>query len=427
MATAPSLIGSSTTSYNPTPATGATPFGRTIQNLQEKVNLNVLEPATLQYLHQNVQHVALTSMKIYMDKIAKDCFVTMAEGFSEGLDQLIKLSEEIARKNLHAREGVQLISEMKKAAKKPPTFNRSFFESKIADLDNEGADPTLTASLIAKLDEFELKAQRANTPSLRALALANEFLEASSHPETFSPDYFVAEIAALEAQKANPAAIGILRDALRLVTNGPAGMKPQPPAASTPEATPYVSAGEEEETEMKEPLMPPSHSDITILVEMLRLHRTDAQAAMNQIQSLSPIVYNNIDKAQADPVIREREIQRTLVWTLLTLIRGNLSEQSKINEYLDHLDKMKLDARDLPSGKKNLAHYLYERLYYTYKAEAEKSGSGLLHPHDGVFKGDFGRVAFRGEAGTLDRRFLDITLEEVYKEIVDTLWKSPQQ
>ncbi|MBS0604381.1 MAG: hypothetical protein JSS60_05005 [Verrucomicrobia bacterium] len=97
----------------------------------------------------------------------------------------------------------------------------------------------------------------------------------------------------------------------------------------------------------------------------------------------------------ATPEQKLRAAQRAQVEVLLFAL--NLAIEHRDEEQLPllfkALEEMKLDPRDLPSGQKNLAHALFGKLYENY-LKAWESDKSMVHPHDGKFKGDFGRHGF---------------------------------
>ena len=112
-----------------------------------------------------------------------------------------------------------------------------------------------------------------------------------------------------------------------------------------------------------------------------------------------------------------------LLWMLGSCLKclegpeNNLKVKASLSLVFKTLEKLKLDQRDLPAGKENLAHLLFEKLYYTY-LEAWKQNQTMVHPHDGCFNGDFGRNAFVGEVqGQIDSTHKIKAVEEVAKAL----------
>lgn len=89
--------------------------------------------------------------------------------------------------------------------------------------------------------------------------------------------------------------------------------------------------------------------------------------------------------------------QRLQVETLLKLIHLAFEREGneQMGQLVDALEKIQLNANDLPPGKKNAAHYLFEALYHAH-ADAQKGELSLQNPDDQNFKSNFGREAFQG-------------------------------
>ncbi len=103
---------------------------------------------------------------------------------------------------------------------------------------------------------------------------------------------------------------------------------------------------------------------------------------------------------------KSRAAQRVLADILVSGLEHSFrqGDMGIFTQVLDMLEGMKLDARDMPPGIKNLTHGLFGKMYKDYlKAYEQKDcnagyDSSWVHPHDSVFHSDFGRNAFIGDA-----------------------------
>lgn len=126
----------------------------------------------------------------------------------------------------------------------------------------------------------------------------------------------------------------------------------------------------------------------------------------------------------ATPEERVRCAQRTLVEMALTGMSDAIAQKDvkSLRQYLAVLENLNLDEKDLPKGVKNIAHALFGALYQDYKKawEVEKS---MTHPHDGAFKGDFGRHAFNDTGSVnIPARFKTAVIEQ-FTEQLRQAWK----
>lgn len=99
-----------------------------------------------------------------------------------------------------------------------------------------------------------------------------------------------------------------------------------------------------------------------------------------------------------------RAVQRTIAEVSLEGIRQACLREHPldIRYFLDQLEKNILDMQDrLMSSQANIAHSLFGILWDTYYPCYERDKVHLCNPRDAAFRGDFGRVAFRDEAGSL--------------------------
>lgn len=138
---------------------------------------------------------------------------------------------------------------------------------------------------------------------------------------------------------------------------------------------------------------------------------------------------NPLKSTSATPDEKLRAAQRFLVFHVFNGIdnANKLEDQRALNEYLDILEKLTLDPKDLPEGVTNLAHQLFGKLYVYYKEDAELEGSSLKHPHDPAYKSDFGRNAFRGDvdaSSAVDRDYLQDAIRDVKIEVF-AKWQMP--
>lgn len=338
------------------------PFARFVRVSREQVEkTDVFDIPALQYVQQQLQAGILGSVKLYKDAVESGSSSPALVEIMGHVNKMIELSESLAQRVLHAQEAAKIVAEMKKAAKEPATFSMELFQERVEDLNGQNPDDRLTASLRAKMDAILKKMEQKHSIPGRVLNLGQRLIEAAKDPRSFSIAPFQDEVDQLAAEKVDQVAIQLLRNALAQAQKG-------------------VEASLEAAEEEKKTLPLP--------------------------------------KEVGNPKVKSAN-------DLLQNMKDSIQDQAVINQNLDLLEKLQMDAGDLPSGKKNLAHYLYERLYFIYKAEAEKPGSRLKHPHDPAYKNDFGRFAFRGDvdrSAQIDRRFLIQTLEQVHSELKE-IWK----
>jgi hypothetical protein len=134
-----------------------------------------------------------------------------------------------------------------------------------------------------------------------------------------------------------------------------------------------------------------------IFFHLFYLHKKEAPEKLNQDPNHGSTAFQA--EAAATPDERLRSAQRAMIEVAFAGIEETIlyDDTTGLQHYLNLLEGLNLHRRDLPENKKNIAHYLFERLYFHYKDAAE-SDKSLIHPHDGAFRGDFGRTAFRNEA-----------------------------
>lgn len=103
-------------------------------------------------------------------------------------------------------------------------------------------------------------------------------------------------------------------------------------------------------------------------------------------------------KGLAIPEQKWRAAQRTEVEILFDLLNQALEMQDKeaTCRYFDALENLRLDPQDLPRGQFNATHALFGRFYLAFIAERQNDSS-LEDPDQRKFRGDFGRLVFRGE------------------------------
>ncbi len=148
-----------------------------------------------------------------------------------------------------------------------------------------------------------------------------------------------------------------------------------------------------------------------------KIDRSDANYGTTAFQKME-------EEGGATPLEKLRAAQRVQVEVLLSTLKTAIDrgDQAIIEEILDTLEKMKLDAKDLPQGQSNLAHALFGKVYQVY-LNAWEHDKGMVHPHDGSFKGDFGRNAFIGEVSeTVPAQYKLQALEEISNSVKEA-WK----
>lgn len=112
--------------------------------------------------------------------------------------------------------------------------------------------------------------------------------------------------------------------------------------------------------------------------------------------------FNEEEIYSALPSEKIRAVQRTIAEVALEGIRQACLKKNPldIRYFLDQLERNVLDLQDrLKSDQANFAHTLFGLLWDTYNPCYERDKARLCNPRDAAFRGDFGRVAFRDEAG----------------------------
>lgn len=95
------------------------------------------------------------------------------------------------------------------------------------------------------------------------------------------------------------------------------------------------------------------------------------------------------------PEQKLRAMQRTQVELLFNLI-NQTNDYESIRLLFDALEPLKLHANDLPKGQNNPGHALFGKLYENY-VETRKQHRYMEDPQHEKFRGEFGRVVFRGD------------------------------
>jgi hypothetical protein len=115
---------------------------------------------------------------------------------------------------------------------------------------------------------------------------------------------------------------------------------------------------------------------------------------------------------------RKRALQCVVAQLLLEGIKIALDrkEFSHLPEYLNELEGLKLDSRDMPDEMKNIAHALFATLYHVYLG-AWNNNQRMIHPHDPRFRNDFGRNVFTGVVPIEDPSILSKALKEVTNKL----------
>ena len=112
--------------------------------------------------------------------------------------------------------------------------------------------------------------------------------------------------------------------------------------------------------------------------------------------------FNEEEIFSALPSEKIRAVQRTIAEVALEGIRQACLKKNPldIRYFLDQLEKNVIDLQDrLKSDQANFAHTLFGLLWDTYNPCYERDKAHLCNPRDAAFRGDFGRFAFRDEAG----------------------------
>jgi hypothetical protein len=140
------------------------------------------------------------------------------------------------------------------------------------------------------------------------------------------------------------------------------------------------------------------------------IDRNDPQYGTNAFQ-------NDVTPAE----VKLRSAQRVMIEVAFQGLTEAIEQgnDAQMREYLEMLEKLDLDPKDLPNDVKNIVYYLYGKLYENYLA-AYNNGQVQLHPHDPAFKGDFGRFAFRNDINAqhrIDNRFKLDVIRNVQEEL----------
>ncbi len=118
---------------------------------------------------------------------------------------------------------------------------------------------------------------------------------------------------------------------------------------------------------------------------------------------------------------RLRAVQRVQMELLIFLTASLMHSGDKddmIPKVVMMMEELKLHPKDLPMGKKNLAHFLFEAVFSIY-SEIQKKEPQLLNPCDPLFKGDFGRQAFASDVGKELHADLKLgALQEVLESLI---------
>ncbi len=137
--------------------------------------------------------------------------------------------------------------------------------------------------------------------------------------------------------------------------------------------------------------------------------------------------FHEEDNFFALPIEKIRAVQRTLAEVALEGIRQACLKENRtdVRHFLDQLENNVLNLHDrIKSDQANLAHTLFGLLWDIYNPCYEKDNAHLCNPRDAAFKGDFGRVAFRDEAGAhlISKDFKLQALTKLIAEL-KTSWK----
>lgn len=122
-----------------------------------------------------------------------------------------------------------------------------------------------------------------------------------------------------------------------------------------------------------------------------------------------------------------RAVQRVQTSFLLFSLKHCLRSpdlESHIPHLFKLMEELKLDTADLPEGHKNLAHCLFGITYHTYLAAWEKK-QDMVHPHHyEIFKNDFGRNAYLGDAKAVAAVANEYKLEAIEKvnNLLENVW-----
>jgi hypothetical protein len=157
-----------------------------------------------------------------------------------------------------------------------------------------------------------------------------------------------------------------------------------------------------------------------IFFHMYHLHRVESPQKLDGSWDYGTKTFQE----SASPEERLRAAQRVVIELTLTGLEDAIAAQDSftLRRYLDLLEGLNLHENDLPKGTKNIAHSLFSKLYFHYK-EAAESNKTLVHPHDGAFKGDFGRNAFRENVKiTIDPQFKLDVIKQLRNELKQT-WR----
>ncbi len=128
------------------------------------------------------------------------------------------------------------------------------------------------------------------------------------------------------------------------------------------------------------------------------------QANLQNLQTISLIL--SADGIPAEEKVRAAQrvllagALATLEWAVVT------GDDAVLRDTLTMLEEMSIAPQDLPKGISNIAHHLFGSLHRRYLAAAGNDPQ-LGHP-------DFGRAAFRNEAGIrIDNRYKLETIKEM--------------
>jgi hypothetical protein len=159
----------------------------------------------------------------------------------------------------------------------------------------------------------------------------------------------------------------------------------------------------------------PTNITDRIFFHIYHIHRVESPQKLDGSSNYGTKTFQN---GHASPEERLRAAQRAFIEIAFAGIEDAINTRDKVTlrQFSDLLEGLNLHENDLPKGK-NIAHYLFERLYFHYKDAAE-SNHTLTHPHDWAFKGDFGRNAFRDEVEiVIDPQFKLDVVKQVRNEL----------
>ena len=139
----------------------------------------------------------------------------------------------------------------------------------------------------------------------------------------------------------------------------------------------------------------------TIFFHLYRIHLNESPRRLRDDIDYGRKAFLNINDFNAENSERMRSLQRVIIEVALQALSKAIEKRSdpEIREFLDILESIQVHEKDRPYGNENIAHLIYRNIYRSYLLRQE-SNPNLIHPHNSIFRNDFGRVVMRNEVAS---------------------------